>query len=67
MKSSCARCGGYIIGERATDYYQARRWRCINCGWYREDVVAPRGRAVRLYKPGAIKPEGNATISGWKG
>ncbi len=39
MTSICRRCGGYVIGDRAPDYYRARRWRCINCGWYREDAV----------------------------
>lgn len=58
MKSSCERCGGYVIGERAPDYYLARRWRCINCGWCHEENVVFRGRAMRLSKPDTYQIRG---------
>lgn len=48
MKTTCGRCGGYVIGERDLDYYRARHWRCINCGWCREESVAFQSRAVPL-------------------
>lgn len=48
MKTSCRRCGGYIIGEGASDYYREKRWRCINCGWYCEESVVLRSLVVRL-------------------
>lgn len=48
MTPSCGRCGGCIIDEPSHDYYRTRRWRCVNCGWYREDVAVRPGRAVIL-------------------
>ncbi len=52
MKTSCRRCGGYVIGERDPDYYRARLWRCINCGWYREESVVFQSRAITVSKRG---------------
>lgn len=37
MTSTCEKCGGLLIGEQVLDYYQTRRWKCVNCGWYRGD------------------------------
>lgn len=58
MKSICAKCGGCIIGERALDYYHAKRWRCINCGWYREDAAVGPSRAISLSKRGTYQLRG---------
>ena len=37
MTSICEKCGGFLIGEQVLDYYQTRRLKCVNCGWYRND------------------------------
>jgi hypothetical protein len=58
MTSSCGRCVGYVIGERDPDYYQARCWRCINCGWYREDAAVRPSRAISLFKRGTYQLRG---------
>lgn len=58
MTSNCRRCGGCIIGERHYDYYQTRQWRCVNCGWYREDIVLQQGRPVNLPKRGSYQLRG---------
>lgn len=60
MTSRCGRCGGCIIGEPPSDYYQARQWRCINCGWYREDVVLRQGRTIDVSKRGCYQLRGSA-------
>jgi hypothetical protein len=58
MKTSCGRCGGYIIGEQAPNYYLERRWRCINCGWYCEENVVLRSRVMRLPKSSRYQSRG---------
>ena len=55
MLSSCERCGGCVIGERVSDYYQARHWRCINCGWFRDDVQVRSGQPICASKRGAYQ------------
>lgn len=50
MALGCRRCGGYIIHELPDDYYQTKRWRCINCGWSREGMVVHPCRPVSVSK-----------------
>lgn len=46
MQRICVKCGGLLIGERAMDFYQVNSWKCVNCGWYREEALARPGRPV---------------------
>ena len=55
MKSTCGRCGGFVVDEQVLDYYQASRWRCVNCGWYRRETEISSSRAVRLANRGAYR------------
>lgn len=55
MKSTCRRCGGFVVDEQVLDYYQASRWRCVNCGWYRRETEISSRRAVRLANRGAYR------------
>lgn len=48
MQRICTRCGGLLIGERPIDFYQVRRWKCVNCGWSREETLARPSRAMSL-------------------
>lgn len=58
MTSICDRCGGRVIGERVPDYYQARQWRCVNCGWYRKDTQLRPGRVICPAKRGVYQTRG---------
>ena len=55
MKSTCRRCGGFVVDEQVLDYYQASRWRCVNCDWYRRETEISSSRAVRLANRGAYR------------
>ena len=46
MQRICTKCGGLLIGERPMDLYQARHWKCVNCGWYREETLIRMGRSI---------------------
>jgi hypothetical protein len=46
MQRICTKCGGLLIGERPMDFYQAKHWKCVNCGWYREEVLVLPGRPI---------------------
>lgn len=46
MQRICGKCGGLLIGELAMDFYQARHWKCVNCGWSREEMLVRSSRAL---------------------
>lgn len=46
MRRICTKCGGLLIGELAMDFYQAKSWKCVNCGWYREETLVRPGRPI---------------------
>lgn len=46
MQKTCTKCGGLLIGERPMDFYQAKYWKCVNCGWYREEGPVRSGRPI---------------------
>lgn len=46
MQKICVKCGGLLIGELAMDFYQARHWKCVNCGWHREEALVRPGRPI---------------------
>ena len=46
MRRVCTKCGGLLIGELAMDFYQAKSWKCVNCGWYREETLVRPGRPI---------------------
>lgn len=48
MTSICKRCGGFLVGEQALDYYQTRCWKCVNCGWYRRETQMRSSRSIIL-------------------
>jgi len=55
MPTICKKCRGLLIGELALDYYQGRHWRCVNCGWYREELLVRPGRTLGLVKHGVYR------------
>lgn len=46
MRRICTKCGGLLIGELAMDFYQARHWKCVNCGWHREEALVRPSRPI---------------------
>lgn len=46
MARTCSKCGGLLIGESPMDFYQARCWKCVNCGWCREEKLVPPCRVI---------------------
>lgn len=35
---TCQKCNGLLISERNLEFYaHTERWKCINCGWHRQD------------------------------
>lgn len=48
MQGMCTKCGGLLIGERPMDFYQAKCWKCVNCGWYREETLVRPSRPILL-------------------
>ncbi len=46
MPRVCTKCGGLLIGERPMDFYHANYWKCVNCGWYREEMLVRSSRAI---------------------
>ena len=35
---TCHKCGGLLLSERILDFYaHPEHWKCINCGWHRQD------------------------------
>jgi hypothetical protein len=40
MHRICMKCGGLLVGQWPMDFYQARHWKCVNCGWPREETHA---------------------------
>lgn len=46
MPRICTKCGGLLIGELPMDFYQARHWKCVNCGWSREETLVRPSRAI---------------------
>lgn len=46
MPRICTKCGGLLVGELVMDFYQVRHWKCINCGWYREEVFMHPARSI---------------------
>ncbi len=46
MHRICMKCGGLLIGEWPMDFYQARHWKCVNCGRSREETHACLNQVV---------------------
>jgi predicted RNA-binding Zn-ribbon protein involved in translation (DUF1610 family) len=46
MRRICTKCGGLLIGQLAMDFYQAKSWKCVNCGWCREETLVRMGRFI---------------------
>jgi hypothetical protein len=46
MQRICTKCGGLLIGELPMDFYHARHWKCVNCGWYREEMLVHPSRST---------------------
>lgn len=46
MPRICAKCGGLVIMELAMDFYRARYWKCVNCGWSCKETLVRMGRAI---------------------
>lgn len=55
MTLICEKCGGLLVGDQELDNYQAERWKCINCGWYRRDGQALLGSVRRHHESGRLK------------
>lgn len=55
MTLICEKCGGLLVGDQELDNYQAQRWKCVNCGWYRRDGQALLGSARRHHESGRLK------------
>lgn len=47
MQRVCDKCGGLLIGELPMDFYRARHWKCVNCGWSREEALVRSNRAIK--------------------
>ncbi len=67
MTSSCDKCGGLLLGERVLDYYQVRRWKCVNCGRAREDgrVFLKLARPYKWIKSSAVRSKINRRKGRW--
>jgi|CXWJ01.1.fsa_nt_gi hypothetical protein len=48
MQRICTKCGGLLIGERPMDFYLGNYWKCVNCGWSRQETLMRSDRAMRL-------------------
>lgn len=46
MQRTCTKCGGYLFGELTLDLYQVKYWKCVNCGWSREETLVRPSRAI---------------------
>ena len=44
MWRTCTKCGGLLFGEVALDLYRGQYWKCVNCGWYREETLVRSSR-----------------------
>ena len=48
MQRICTKCGGLLIGERPMDFCLGNYWKCVNCGWSRQETLMRSDRAMRL-------------------